>query len=377
MNVPDYVSPIVGYRTWRWDASGLTSLNGELWRPCKPLAAACNIAPRRTSFVRTRFRHEAPQMNCRCGIYAAKSLGELCRMGYGQLGIYGEVYLWGVVVEHRLGWRAQFAYPKSLILSPASFPSQRSHDGELRSPLSAFFGEFAQSKSSREETLSALRTLTEYGADIFLACREENPIPIWTRHSGFQPAHFEPWKANAVLLSVLRSVTILTEDPERRTILKKRVEETNLAPVVSSQVGLPTHARDAIVFQVRDQRSKVVIVDLTPKDPLAGIRAIELIRAALGKTTIVAIGETRNLDNIMAAMFAGADEYVDRNDKRGLASTLARCILPLPWQRTRTSITPPGGSTPPNGPPPPPAVLVLSPQNWPRMPPRSTAAWAV
>jgi len=299
-------------------------------------------------------------------------------MGYGQLGIYGEVYLWGVVVEHRLGWRAQFAYPKSLILPPASFLSQRSYDGELRSPLDSRASEFGQSKSSREEARSALRNLTAYGADIFLAGREEDPIPIWTRHSGFQPAHFERWnEGNADMLSVLGSVTVLTEDPERQTILKKRVQETNLGPVVFSQVGLPTHARDAIVFQVRDQRSKVVIVDLTPKNPLPGIRAIELIRAALGNTTIVAVGETQNLDNMMAAMFAGADEYVDRNDKRGLASTLARCILPLPWQRTRTTITPPGGSSPPNGPPPPPAVLVLSPQNWPRMPPRSTAAWAV
>jgi len=31
-------------------------------------------------------------------------------------GIYGEVYLWGRVVEHPAGWRAQFAYPKTLKL---------------------------------------------------------------------------------------------------------------------------------------------------------------------------------------------------------------------------------------------------------------------
>jgi len=28
--------------------------------------------------------------------------------------IYGEVYLWGKITEHRLGYRAEFAYPKSL-----------------------------------------------------------------------------------------------------------------------------------------------------------------------------------------------------------------------------------------------------------------------
>ena len=31
MTVPDYISPIVGYRVWQWDATGLRSLNGENW----------------------------------------------------------------------------------------------------------------------------------------------------------------------------------------------------------------------------------------------------------------------------------------------------------------------------------------------------------
>jgi hypothetical protein len=37
-------------------------------------------------------------------------------MGYQRYGICGEVYLWGRLVEHELGWRAQFAYPKTLFL---------------------------------------------------------------------------------------------------------------------------------------------------------------------------------------------------------------------------------------------------------------------
>ncbi len=55
-------------------------------------------------------------------MYAAKNLEPLCEIDYEKLGIHGEVYLWGTVVEHRLGWRAQFAYPKSLFLPPDRVP---------------------------------------------------------------------------------------------------------------------------------------------------------------------------------------------------------------------------------------------------------------
>jgi hypothetical protein len=35
--IPDYIMPIVGYRAWRWKATGLQSLNGEPWLPGRPL----------------------------------------------------------------------------------------------------------------------------------------------------------------------------------------------------------------------------------------------------------------------------------------------------------------------------------------------------
>jgi hypothetical protein len=44
-------------------------------------------------------------------------------MGCPIYAIRGEVYLWGSVVEHELGCRAQFAYPKSLVLPPDLIPS--------------------------------------------------------------------------------------------------------------------------------------------------------------------------------------------------------------------------------------------------------------
>jgi hypothetical protein len=44
--IPDYISPIIGYRAWWCDSDGLKSLNREPWVPGKPLAARCKAAER-------------------------------------------------------------------------------------------------------------------------------------------------------------------------------------------------------------------------------------------------------------------------------------------------------------------------------------------
>jgi hypothetical protein len=42
MNIPDYISPVVGYRVWRWNTTGLLSVNGEPWLSGR---AACGSMP--------------------------------------------------------------------------------------------------------------------------------------------------------------------------------------------------------------------------------------------------------------------------------------------------------------------------------------------
>ena len=87
MRVPDYISPVVAYRAWQLDAYGLRSLSGEPWHPGRSLAAACRASVRGTAHD----VHDAPQMNCTCGIYAAKSHADLRTAGYAGYGIHGEV----------------------------------------------------------------------------------------------------------------------------------------------------------------------------------------------------------------------------------------------------------------------------------------------
>jgi hypothetical protein len=167
MTVPDYISPIIGYRVWKWENTGLKSLCGERWHPSQSLAARCRasavVGPIVGRAEAVHDAHEVPQTDCTCGVYAAKTFHHLCSVGYAKCGIHGEVYLWGTVVEHELGWRAQFAYSKSLFLPPDLIPSDT------------------------KEMESRLKTLAAYDIDIFIG-GGRGSIRLCRRGSGFDTA---------------------------------------------------------------------------------------------------------------------------------------------------------------------------------------------
>jgi hypothetical protein len=114
VKIPDFISPVLAWRVWQLDAAGLRSLNGEAWTPGRPLVAGCRVAgAHRTA----RLPHDAPQMRCTCGVYGSKTLHHLRSTQYWLYGsVHGEVLIWGSVVEHEQGFRAQFAYPRTLHL---------------------------------------------------------------------------------------------------------------------------------------------------------------------------------------------------------------------------------------------------------------------
>jgi hypothetical protein len=156
VKIPDLISPIVGHRVWRWDAAGRRSLNGKPWSPRRPLAAKCGAGNAHDA-------HEPPHLDCTCGVYAAKNIEHLRQLGYEGRGIRGEVHLWGTVVEHEVGWRAQFAYPKSLVLPPELIPSDT------------------------KEMEARLGALAAYDIDIFVLGGGRK-IPLCRKGSGFDAA---------------------------------------------------------------------------------------------------------------------------------------------------------------------------------------------
>ena len=105
---------------------------------------------------------------------------------------------------------------------------------------------------------------------------------------------------------------LLTEDRERLAALQSRLASMHVVRLVFSQVGFPLAATDPIIRQIQDQGAEVVMIDLDPADLRRGIHAIELLHATTTNIAIFAIGEMRDPNHIVAAMRAGAGEFVER-----------------------------------------------------------------
>lgn len=74
------------------------------WPPMQPARAHCSLP---------RF-HAAPNLDCTCGLHATHE-PDLLRKTRGP-SVLGTVALWGRVVEHEHGYRAELGYPQRLKL---------------------------------------------------------------------------------------------------------------------------------------------------------------------------------------------------------------------------------------------------------------------
>ena len=134
--------PIVGWRQWNFMYPHfLANLgNDTIYVPREKIEAHCEQYSTIGTLVHRKDHSEqpAPHLTCMCGIYAykekptllreinnscsgfipRKAMTELIRMRL----VYGEINLWGKVIEHEDGYRAQFGYPKRLWCTPAIEP---------------------------------------------------------------------------------------------------------------------------------------------------------------------------------------------------------------------------------------------------------------
>ena len=109
--------PAVGWKIWRveheLERTRLRSvIYGSLWAPGRPAIGDCKKP--------LRFRHDAPDPLCDCGIHAGKSLGAW--QHYLKVGgdrVFGRALLLGDRVEGNVGWRAAAAYPLEIYVPAA------------------------------------------------------------------------------------------------------------------------------------------------------------------------------------------------------------------------------------------------------------------
>ena len=208
----------------------MKSLCGERWKPSQLLAARCRasvvVGPLAGRAEAVHDAHEPPQTNCTCGVYASKSLEQLLTTGYAKCGIHGEVYLWGTVVEHELGWRAQFAYPKTLFLPSDLIPSDT------------------------KEMEARLGVLAAYDADIFIVgCGWK--IPLCRRGSGF----------DAVGLDYL--IRKRAEYYARRQRDRTLMKGDRVAMLGRGEIAVVEHANDA---EVQAMLSNRIMLRMRRKD---------------------------------------------------------------------------------------------------------------
>src|SRR5215470_3634259 len=109
------------------------------------------------------------------------------------------------------------------------------------------------------------------------------------------------------------AIALLTEDKEMLAFLQHRLEATQMTRTVFTHVGFPVAATDPVLRQIQDVRSDIIIVDIDPAHVQRATRAIELINSTTSEVPIFAFGDMANPLSIVAAMRAGAREYIERN----------------------------------------------------------------
>lgn len=124
--IPDKVGePRVAWRSWKLHAENedlwLQSISqgDSFWYPREIKTAECNLVT-----DSSHGENESPPVEgCKCGIYALNSNIDLVGITYAsnvgpgrELFVWGEINLWGKIIEGQHGIKAQHAYPKHLYL---------------------------------------------------------------------------------------------------------------------------------------------------------------------------------------------------------------------------------------------------------------------
>jgi pilus assembly protein CpaE len=108
------------------------------------------------------------------------------------------------------------------------------------------------------------------------------------------------------------AVALLAEDRDRLAVLQHRAEATTAARTVFSHAGFPSSTTDSILRQIQDLRAEVVVIDIDPTRSQRAISTIELLKNSTNDLAIFAIGDMDHPPTIVAAMRAGACEYLER-----------------------------------------------------------------
>jgi len=91
-----------------------------------------------------------------------------------------------------------------------------------------------------------------------------------------------------------------------------QVDSTAMGSTVHTFSSFPAGAADLSVRRMQEANVDVIIVDIPRQEVAAAIRAVELLHAELPKAAVFAVGDATQSQAIIAAMRAGAREFLER-----------------------------------------------------------------
>lgn len=104
LNVPDAIGVVTGYRWWNYHRVEKGGVVKTLWATSRNFEWSLDGVTEAHCGSCVKY---VPKMNHTCGLYSIKDARFLPQHRYGK--IAGRVELWGKIVEHSTGWRAQYA----------------------------------------------------------------------------------------------------------------------------------------------------------------------------------------------------------------------------------------------------------------------------
>ena len=122
-HAPDFAEALQAWRVWRvvrleGDLALASVVQRTVWPAGEELAAGCLAHQSLLDRLRKRPKHDAPQVDCCCGVYATdlehvtRYLAEMSV--WRATFVLGQVSLWGTVIECDRGFRASYAYPSRI-----------------------------------------------------------------------------------------------------------------------------------------------------------------------------------------------------------------------------------------------------------------------
>ncbi len=120
--IPDRIEPVVAYRYWLiandlLQSYGWSDCRWECYSPLIATHIMSRFFPQDKITLGVHNISDCKADMFLCGIYGIKTYNSIGNPYKDSIAIAcGQVYLWGLIVEHELGYRAEYAYPKCLYL---------------------------------------------------------------------------------------------------------------------------------------------------------------------------------------------------------------------------------------------------------------------